>query len=299
MNLGNVVQRLIDTDKHFGHAAALYDLEYRGVNRLVPVSVLRGMTAVVQDIDPRLFNAGPFAARFCTQKELLASVEEPEVREEMTPEFVERALLRGDECFGIFDGERLASFGWYSSRPTSIDSELYLYFDSAWMYMYKGFTLGAYRGKRLHGIGMSLALREYTARGSKGLISYVEANNFASLRSTEKMGYKRFGSVYVARVGGRVATWSTPGCKPYGFRVALTADEPPSDVDSSISEYGEYGARDVQDRHGVYSSHCASATMDSMWRDFSPRAGEMVTPGYYPISPNDAGREREARALHL
>ena len=291
MNIGNVVQHIMDTDKHFGHAAALYELEYRGVNRLVPVSVLRGMTAVLRDIDPRLFNAAPFDARFCTRDELLAAARHPEITEEMRPDFVERALERHDECFGIFDGDRLASFGWYSSRPTSIQADLYLHFDPTWMYMYKGFTVGAYRGKRLHGIGMSLALREYTTRGFKGLISYVEANNFASLRSTEKMGYRQFGSVYVARLGGRVVSWSTPGCKPYDFHVDTSPDE------TDQSAHAPSCQADMQDRHGVDSTLRARTATDPVWRDASTQMTGAAAENA-GILPSDAGRARKARALH-
>jgi hypothetical protein len=219
MNLGHVVQHVRDTSKQFGPAAALYDLEYRGLNHIVPVQVLRGMTVEVGDINPKLFEAGEFSAHVCSREELMKAITEPEVAAEMSPEFVECALPRGDECYGIFDGDRLVSFGWYSCRPTRVADDLVLHFDPAWVYMYKGYTLRAYRGKRLHGIGMSLAARAYTKRGSRGLISYVEANNYPSLRSTEKMGYKTFGAVYVARALGRALTWATPGCKPYGFQL--------------------------------------------------------------------------------
>lgn len=291
MNIGNVVQHLRDTSKHYGRGAALYELEYRGLNHLTKVSVLRGMTAVLADVDPRLFNASPFAARFCTRSELMRAVGLAEVRAEMSAEFVDQALSRGDECFGIFDEDKLASFGWYSSRPTTIEADLALHFDPAWVYMYKGFTLGAYRGKRLHGIGMSLALREYTQRGSRGLISYVEGNNFASLRSTEKMGYKQFGAVYMARVRGRALTWSSPGCKPYGFRVEWR------DPTASCTARADKPERDAQDRHGVRSTPEAERSFGAAWR----RALEPEGPAlgaHTRISSGDAARYAEARSSH-
>lgn len=290
MNIGNVVQHLRETSKHYGRAAALYDLEYRGLNHLTKVSVLRGMTAVVEDVDPRLFDAGPFASRFCTRSELMAAAHLDEVRAAMSPDFVERALSRGDECFGIFDEDRLASFGWYSSRPTNVEDDLSLHFDPAWVYMYKGFTLGAYRGKRLHGIGMSLALREYTQRGSRGLISYVEGNNFASLRSTEKMGYKQFGAVYVARVRGKVFAWSSPGCKPYGFRVEWSgaSEEPPLSAERPI--------RDAQDRHAVHSEHAARLALGSAWGRGS--AGAPNVAAHARMSPDDGARYAGAQSSH-
>jgi hypothetical protein len=111
------------------------------------------------------------------------------------------------------------SIGWYSNKPTQVSDELVLHFDRAWMYMYKGYTLKSHRGKRLHGVGMSRALCAYSERGFRGLISYVNSTNFESLRSTERMGYRIFGDVYIAKAIGRAVTWSTPGCAAYKFRV--------------------------------------------------------------------------------
>jgi hypothetical protein len=86
------------------------------------------------------------------------------------------------------------------------------------MYMYKGYTLKSHRGKRLHGIGMCRALYAYTEQGYRGLISYVKSTNFESLRSTQRMGYRIFGDVYIAETI-RPLSWATPGCAAYKFRV--------------------------------------------------------------------------------
>jgi hypothetical protein len=209
------VTRTNDVARQFGRRAALHDLEHRLVNRLVPFQVLKGMTATVDEIDRTLLDAGRLEARFATHDELSAAMAVPEIAEEMTGDFIEQALARGDECFGIFDGPQLVSLGWYSNQPTRLSEALTLHFDRAWMYMYKGYTLRSHRGKRLHGIGMTNALYAYTRRGSRGLISYVRSTNFQSLRSTERMGYRIFGAIYIA---GR-RTWATPGCATYDFRV--------------------------------------------------------------------------------
>lgn len=219
MKLATAVRHVVDQTRAFGPAAALHDLQMRAVNRAVPFQILKGMTAVLADIDRRLLEAPGFDARFATRDELMAALADPELAEEMSAEFVESALARGDECFGLFDGDTLASFGWYSTQPTPIAQDLVLHFDPAWVYMYKGYTLASHRGRRLHGIGMSMALAAYTDRGARGLISYVKSNNFQSLRSIHRTGYRVFGEVFVLRALGRVLTWATPGCQPYAFRL--------------------------------------------------------------------------------
>lgn len=220
MNLGDAAQRVLDNAKSYGPSAALHDLQQRAVNRLVRFQILRGMTAVLPDVNPGMLDPGPFQARFARVDEILAHSSD---EYDMTTDFVREAVGKGDDCFAMFDGDRLASFGWYSNQPTHISDGLVLHFDPSWVYMYKGFTHPDYRGKRLHGIGMSLALRAYTERGSRGLISYVKSNNFQSLRSIARMGYRIFGDIYLARVMGRPVAWATPSCKAYGFRLESVA----------------------------------------------------------------------------
>jgi hypothetical protein len=208
-----------EVTKQFGRRAALYEIQHRLVNQVVPLHVLKGLTVTANQVDKSLLDAGRFKARFATRNELVAATADPEVAEEMSVEFIEGAVKKRDECHGIFDGDRLVSFGWYSNLPTQISDTLTLYFDRVWMYMYKGYTLRAYRGQRLHGVGMTRALRDYAKRGSRGLISYARSTNFASLRSGERMGYRVFGEIYIASVIGRPLIWATPGCAAHDFRV--------------------------------------------------------------------------------
>jgi hypothetical protein len=220
VNIRGSVQGLVDNARSYGVGAAFRELEYRALNRVLPLRIFKGMTAVLDDVDRSLFDTGGFAVRIAGADELRAAAATPAWTEEMAPTFVERALERRDECVGIFDGGKLVSIGWYARTPTPISGTLTLCFDPAWTYMYKGFTLKSHRGKRLHGIGMSYALDHYTKAGARGLISYVEFNNLASLRSVEKMGYRLFGDIYLARLGGRERFWSTPGCRSYQFHLA-------------------------------------------------------------------------------
>lgn len=220
MNISTAVRHVVGQTKSFGPAAALHDLRVRTVNGLGSASfkILKGMTAVQSHVDDRLPAPG-FDGRFATREELVAATARLEIANEMSAVFVDWALHRGDECFALFDRGEVASFGWYSTRPTPIEDDLIMHFDPAWVYAYKGYTLPAYRGKRLHSAGKRMALAAFTQRGARGLVSYVESNNFRSLRSTRRVGYRVFGDLYVVRALGRVHAWSTPGCRPYGFRL--------------------------------------------------------------------------------
>ncbi len=59
-----------------------------------------------------------------------------------------------------------------------------------------------------------------TREGLKGIVSYVDATNFASLKSCYRMGYQTFGPLAVLKIGGRFVCRATPSCKAHDFRVA-------------------------------------------------------------------------------
>jgi hypothetical protein len=150
---------------------------------------------------------------------------------DLNEESVRRALAAHDECFAIRDGDTLAAYGWYSrAGQFHVSDTLRLHFDPMWAYMYRGFTNPAYRGQRLHAIGMTMALAAYRARGCEGFVSVVESWNDASLKSCFRMGYSEFGTIYEVRVGRllgitrpksallqRHLVFHTPGCQRFGF----------------------------------------------------------------------------------
>jgi hypothetical protein len=203
-----------------------YALALRILHALAGFKVLKAICAASPDPAFLQCPAG-YTALFLPADMLRRFDEDP--RCEMSAAFVEQALARGDECFALLDGDTLAAYGWYSFRPTPIGlPEMLLHFSADYVYMYKGFTHPRYRGQRLHAIGMSMALRHYLARGYKGLVSYVESTNFDSLRSCQRMGYRVFGSVYLARLFGRHFSLSSPGCELFRFGVRSATSGSPS-----------------------------------------------------------------------
>ena len=211
------VERAILEARRHGLPRTLYDLTLKAVNTAVVFKILRGVW--IERPDPAFLDCpGPYAPMFLPEKMVRDFARDP--ASGMSERFVEEALSKGDECFGFLERGTLASYGWYSSRPTRIDPpDLRLRFSGEYVYMYKGFTHPRSRGQRLHAIGMTLALREYLSRGRRGLVSYVESNNFDSLKSCRRMGYAEFGSVYVIQISGRYLAHSSRGCRRFGFRV--------------------------------------------------------------------------------
>jgi hypothetical protein len=151
----------------------------------------------------------PFEFRFLTAEEVAHFAQDP--ANDLDADMIGRANGGRDLCFAALSGDRLAAYGWYALG--SIEGEhnfgVSMSYPAQVAYMYKGFTHPDFRGARLHGLGMGLALKNLAAYGVDRLVSTVGWLNEPSLRSCDRLGYRRLGRLYT--VGGeRFWTASTP-----------------------------------------------------------------------------------------
>jgi hypothetical protein len=220
MDMRKAVGYLGNSIRKHGVGATTHDLQCRLINSVAQFQILRGMTVRMRDVrDKTLFKAPGFDARFLRMSELWIYAQDP--AHQISPEFLQVAVSRGDRCYALIDlrNGALAAYGWYTGTDAPLDEHFTLHFARDWIYMFKGYTMPAYRGQRLHAVGMCRALRAFTEEGRKGLISCVASNNFASLQSVARMGYRIFGDAYLLRAAGRTFAYATNGCRPYGFWV--------------------------------------------------------------------------------
>lgn len=201
----------------FGFWSALRAFALRAIQRVIDFKVLRAVCITV--VASGFLELPPDLSADFLDRDTLRRMS-ADSKYDLTAEFLDDALAKGDECYAIKDGDQPAAYGWYAHSPTLMSEGLMVRFDPAWVYMYKGLTLDAYRGRRLHAIGMTRALAAYRERGFKGLVSYIESDNLNSLKSSYRMGYVDFGRVFIIRILGRHVTFRTPGCAAFGFAVA-------------------------------------------------------------------------------
>lgn len=229
----------------FGLRSTLREFAFRSIHHVVSFRVLRGIYLAAADARftecPPGFT-GDFLSRETLQRVSL------DRRYDLPPEFVDDALGRGDVCYGILDGERVASYGWYTDAPTKINDDLWLHFDEAYVYRYKGLTLEPYRGRRFHAISMARTLDAWRRRGYRGMVAYVEANNLSSLKSVYRLGYVTFGRVFILRILRRYFIFNSPGCKPFGFRVVAERRRTPLPARTLMPGSGLEPERDLSQR---------------------------------------------------
>lgn len=220
MRLHSLGKEISESVARHGLPRAFVDISIRAINHAIFFKILKFVHIEVPD--PAFLALDPTYRCGFLDKSVLQKYCDQE--HDLSEEFLHSAFSQGAECFGIREGDALASYGWYSRGGTHVwrpretsPADLRLHFDDGYVYMFKGFTRADYRGRRLHAIGMTLALKEYRDTGFKGLVSYVEANNFDSLKSVYRMGYRDCGDMYIVATSDRYLTHRTPGCADYGL----------------------------------------------------------------------------------
>jgi len=216
MNIASVITSIQRNVRNYGRPAAIYDILIRSINKIVYLKSFE--CVVIERVDSASLTLPANLDCVRLESSVISSFGRNK-ENELTEGFVRDALARGDECYAVLDGTTLASYGWYSKVPTLVDKHLLLHFDPHYVYMYKGFTSKTYRGQRLHAIGMTLALNEYRNQGFKGLVAYVESNNFDSLKSCHRMGYKTCGHLRVLGLASRYFIQNGRGCSDYGLEL--------------------------------------------------------------------------------
>lgn len=152
--------------------------------------------------------ADGFSCRWLSPAELEIhrSDEELQIDRDLTVE----AAAKGDEILGLFRDGVLVSYSCYSNGATRFFSDLDARPKGGYIYTYKNRTKVSSRGQRLHGRGLAMALKRFTAAGCSGLISFVQITNFGSLKSMTRLGFEVEGKVLIIGLFGLTATLRSP-----------------------------------------------------------------------------------------
>lgn len=206
----------LDLRRHGLHHT-FYLLVIKVINKFVPIRIFRTLS-LHRINQTNLTCPDGYTSGFLSESQLRRYAMDP--RNDMDSDFLDEALAKGDRCYAMLKDNQLAAYNWYSLQPTRIHPpELVVEFDPQYVYSYKAMTLPEHRGLRLAPISAAQALQWYQQCGKKGLVSYVESHNFDSLKPGQRLGYRIFGSIFMLRLPGRYAIFSTPACRRFGFQL--------------------------------------------------------------------------------
>jgi hypothetical protein len=189
---------IVDYARRLGVRRAVLRGAYVLANRTIALSIFDCVRLAPEHVNAALAESDDgVESRFLEPDAVdgLASVLDPRAAR-----IVRGALARGDDCYAVFDDGQLANVGFYASRPTPIVNDLVVHFDARYRYMHGAFTPEAYRGRRLHALGVLRAARALFDRGIPELVGVYERTNYRSMVSARRMGWTWCGTLY--RVGG-------------------------------------------------------------------------------------------------
>jgi L-amino acid N-acyltransferase YncA len=216
--------RISDIDDRYGLRAALQWTAARLADRLFRLEAAEVVWLEVEKLAEKPMTESAFEFRFLTADEVARFSADD--ANHLDAEFIRRVVAGHDLCFAAMDGARLAAYGWYAlgSVEARHNFGVPLSYPSSVAYMYKGFTHPDYRGHRLHGLGMGLALRGLAAHGVSRLVSTVESTNWASLHSCDRLGYERLGRLWTIRLGSQRCSVSPRAARARQLRFGKRAD---------------------------------------------------------------------------
>ena len=174
---------------------------------------------------------GDITVRLATREDLLRAAEE--LPDELTVEFIDASLRRGDLCVGAFDGSILVSFVWRAFTATPNEDglaphqdEIWVGFEKPYRYGYKSFTRPEYRGRHLQDPVARLSDRMCIERGYMYDINSVETHNYPSIASVKRHGHRLVGFAGYLMVWGRVYPFQSRGAKRHTFRFYKPSGRP-------------------------------------------------------------------------
>ena len=209
-------QLLKKTIKYHGVGSALHIVFLKAMNKILTIKILKCVILTkfklpVLGLDPKL------KVGFLNEHEIKNYFGKG--YNDLPPSFAEEAIHKKDKCICIIDdNDSIAGYSWYSNKDTpSGFHHLNFSFDPSYIYTYKVFTPIKHRGKRLHSLHMNLALSHFTNIGFKGIICHIYSDNFDSLKSSYRMGFKDIGSIFVVEFLGKIYHYSPKSCSKYNI----------------------------------------------------------------------------------
>ena len=176
----------------YGLVKSLGLYSYKIAKRLFGVEIYAIIELPDEKIRPRGNN--PYAFSRVTYDEWLSMADFNSY--DLDEAFLINAYKKGDECFGAYLGNELATYLWLAKSATRLTENVLIEPSQEYVYCYKAYTLKKYRGRK---ILSSCLLEAYTnsyRKDHKGVLALVEYGNYSSFNAFYSMGFKQIGRVF-------------------------------------------------------------------------------------------------------
>jgi hypothetical protein len=191
----NIFNRLNSFRERFGASGTIYKVVDVVLQKVLFTHVHTVVWLDLKSVDRMKCVDPQFTFRFLTPEEIDSFAADPSYF--IDPSLADGVRSGNEVCFAALAGDRLAAFGCYTVGyvPPQQAAGAAMSFPVDVAYMSYGFTHPDFRGARLHGLIMGLALQELAKRGITKLVSIVAWTNWASLKSCWRLGYENLGNM--------------------------------------------------------------------------------------------------------
>ena len=112
-------------------------------------------------------------------------------------------MNKGDKCFLAVSQGRIVGYLWLMYGEMELDkNRLHIVLPNEKAFVYKGFVIDEFRGKRiLYCIDQEI-IKELRREGKTAMLTIVARDNRASIKARERIGFKEIGKIIQIRVCG-------------------------------------------------------------------------------------------------
>jgi GNAT superfamily N-acetyltransferase len=161
-------------------------------------------------------------------EQLRAAIHDSEL--DMSTDFIEGAIARGDQCFGAYAQGTLISYVWLACDWAPHEPGVIVKINEPYSYIYKVFTRTSHRGLGIWPALAAAASRCSVAQGREHVIGIIEISNFSSRKTFSKLGAKKVGFAGFLLQRKRCLTFYGRDVKRAGFRFEIEHQVAPASV---------------------------------------------------------------------
>jgi hypothetical protein len=207
------INRISTYVRHHGVGSTLFYLAYLLTNKIVAIQIFKIFVLLASETDWSMSTALESNWTFLSY-DALKQFHNLDPLLDLDDAFLLAAAARGDQCYGLVENGNLVSYSWYSNNPTPINSEALADFDRQYLYMYKAYTLPAFRGRRLYTTGVFHAARVLLQDGIyKGIVTLVQIHNKPSLKALLRINFTNVGVIVVLGLRRRSRFYVNSSCE--------------------------------------------------------------------------------------
>lgn len=117
-------------------------------------------------------------------------------------EYIKERLSKGGETYLAVHNGKIAGYNWIMKGEMELSPRKLMKISPDRCYLYNGFVRDEYRGQRVINSVHTFIVKDLMEHNFKGLITTINSKNESSLKTGERTGFRKVGSIHQFKVLG-------------------------------------------------------------------------------------------------